>query len=180
MEPTTRNDLQPPDRPDEQDRLLDLRLATLPRFDPSPGFADRVMARVWISRPALATVPWHARAWTFSARIKRFAAALGVVAATSSSLLTLWAAFNFQLLAQTASRYASAFAAASLDQPLRRLVQWFSWLTETGTAVATGAGWPAAAAIVAGGLAAIPLSILGLYLLSRSPQPAGRVSHARR
>ena len=37
-----------------QDQALLDALATLPAFEPSPGFANRVMARVALPRPALA------------------------------------------------------------------------------------------------------------------------------
>ncbi|GBD32362.1 MAG: hypothetical protein KatS3mg081_1899 [Gemmatimonadales bacterium] len=179
MNPTTFNDPNQPGPPDEQDRLLDLRLAALPRFDPSPGFADRVMARIRIPHPAPARVPWYYRPRAVPAGIQRLAAALAVMAATSSSLLTLWIASNFQSLAESARSYATALAASALDELLRQFARWSSFLGEAAAAVASSTGWPAAAAILAGCVAAIPLSMLGLYLLSRSPASAGR-THALR
>ncbi len=186
MDLTTFDDPHQPQRPDEQDRLLDLRLAALPRFEPSPGFADRVMARVQIRRRAPATIPWYAPPWTLPAGIQRLAAALAIMAAASSSLLTLWAISNLQSLRDGLGRHAIAFADALLEASLPRAGQLLSFLADTGAAIAAGTDWPVAAAILTGSLAAIPLSMLGWYLISRStvgirsPEYTGRPSHARR
>lgn len=168
------------ERPDEQDRLLDLRLAALPRFDPSPGFADRVMARVRIRRPAAAVLPWYARPWNIPAGIQRLAAALAVMAATSSAALTLWAASNLHTITETARRYATTAASSAAEESLRWFAQWASSLAESAAALASSTGWPATAAILTAGLATIPLSMLGLYLASRPPQYPRRASYARR
>ncbi len=168
------------DRPDEQDRLLDLRLAALPRFDPSPGFADRVMARVRIYRPAPARIPWYGRPWTLPAGIQRLAAAVAIMAATSSSALTFWAVSNFKSLAESTGRYATTLAAALLEGSLGLATQWLSFLAATGASIVASIGWPAAATILTGSIAAIPLGMLGLYLASRHPVDAGRPNHARR
>lgn len=181
MHPTDLDHPNPqPDRPDEQDRLLDLKLAALPRFDPSPGFADRVMALVRIHHPAPARIPWYTRPGTMPAGIQRLAAAVAIMAATSSSVLTFWAISNFQSLAESTGRYATTFAVVLREEFLRLATHWLSFLAGTGAAIIASIGWPAAGAIVTGSLAAIPLGMLGLYLVSRHPAHTGRPNHARR
>lgn len=69
-----------------QDQALLDALATLPAFEPSPGFANRVMARVALPRPALA----HWR------EPRRIALAASVVVALGASIL--WSLFNRSLL----------------------------------------------------------------------------------
>lgn len=69
----------------EESRRLSVALAALPAWTPSPGFAERVMARVTLP------VPWHRR---LAAAVRnRTAAGIGV-AATVAALLAgagLWA-----------------------------------------------------------------------------------------
>ncbi len=150
-----------------EDQVLDQYLASLGRFSPGPEFEDRVMARVRIQAPVPAAAPsftapavrrrrWPALAWPLSG-----------AAALSSTALTAWAAFNFETM--TAWTTASlATAGLSAWQAL------LTWLASTSASIGstvvagtlTAGVQPLIAAFVALNLA-VPVSMLGLYLVAR-------------
>lgn len=155
-----------------EDQVLDHYLASLGRFSPGPGFEDRVMARVRVPVPA----PVLAPAPSFAARVVRsrrwpvFAYSLSGLAAASSTALTAWVAANFSALTAWAS--ASLVAAAV---PAWHAV--LAWLTAT---AASAGSTLAAGALTAGPTPliwvlttmtlAVPVSLLGLWLVARAPQ----------
>lgn len=158
-------------QPDETDRTLDLYLASLSRFEPSPGFADRVMARV-AERPALAVRTWPVR------RAGRTLAALSGAAALSSTALTAWVATNFEALAATATAVATAWGLAARQAIVAVVPGMAAWAGERLAAIALTAGPVTVGAVVAGALLSVPLGMFGLYLAARPPSHPRMVTHA--
>lgn len=74
------------------DRALLDALAKLPLFEPSPVFADRVMARVQLPKPGAVGVR---RGWLLRSPV-RLALAASVVVALGASII--WSLFNRELL----------------------------------------------------------------------------------
>lgn len=152
-----------PQMPD-QDQALDQLLASLARFGPSPGFEDRVMARVRRgARPAVA-VPAH------PVRRRRWPAVLAPlagVAAASSTALTAWAVVHFGAI--TAWTVTSLLALA--------VPMWHAVLAWLATAGASAGSTLLAAALTAGPGSwiwviamlnlAVPVSLIGLVLVAR-------------
>ncbi len=160
-----------------EDQVLDKYLASLGRFSPGPGFEDRVMARVRIQAPVPAAAPSVAAPVVRRRRWPAVAWPLSGAAALSGTALTAWAAFNFETMAAWAT---ATLASAGLPAWNALL----TWLTATsasvGSALVTGALTagiqPLMVAFVLMNLA-VPVSLLGLYLVAR---PAVRIrSHAR-
>ena len=158
------------------DQVLDQHLASLGRLSPSPGFEDRVMARVRVRAPlaaAAATAPaarrrrWPVVAWPATG-----------LAALSSTALTAWLAFNFETL----TTWAAATAISVALPAWHALLTWFAAASASlGSAIAAGAlGFglqPLIVALVLMNLA-VPVSLFGLYKVAR---PAVRMmSHAAR
>jgi hypothetical protein len=154
-----------------EDPVLDRHLASLGRFAPSPGFEDRVMARVRIAAPgavpAVRRRRWPVVAWPLSG-----------AAALSSTALTAWLAFNFETLATWATAGIMSAAVPAWHAVL-------AWLAATGASIgsatvsgAVGIGLqPLIVAFVLMNLA-VPVSLFGLYKVAR---PAVRMrSHAAR
>ena len=150
---------QPPD----PDQALDQLLASLARFAPGQGFEDRVMARVRIGAvPAVAPAP--------AARRRRWPVLVGPlagVAATSSTVLTVWAAAHFGALTAW-----TATSLAALGVPM-----WHAVLAGLASAGATAGSAILAAALstsvgswvwLAGVLnLAVPVSLVGLVMVVR-------------
>jgi hypothetical protein len=157
--------------PDETDRTLDLYLASLSRFDPSPAFAEQVMARVVVVRPAMAVQRWpRARSRTF--------AALSGAAAASSTALTAWVATNFEALTATAMPVAAAWGLATWQAILASVPAMSAWAGEQLAVIVTTAGPGPVAGVVAGAMLSIPISMFGLYLAARPPLHPRMVTHA--
>jgi hypothetical protein len=158
------------------DQVLDQHLAALGRFSPGPGFEDRVMARVRIPAPVPSVVPeitvpavrrrrWPAVAWPLSG-----------AAAVSSTALTVWATFNLETMAAWSAAQLLSVGVSAWQAALTWLA---SASASLGSAVVggvlTGGVQPLIATFVALNLA-VPVSMLGLYLVAR---PAVRMrSHA--
>jgi hypothetical protein len=154
-----------------EDQVLDRHLASLGRFSPSPGFEDRVMARVRVAAPgavpAVRRRRWPAVAWPLSG-----------AAALSSTALTAWLAFNFETLATWATAGIVSAAVPAWHAVL-------GWLAAVSASVSSGllAGafglglQPLIVAFVLMNLA-VPVSLFGLYKVAR---PVVRMrSHAAR
>jgi hypothetical protein len=143
-----------------EDPVLDRHLASLGRFSPSPGFEDRVMARVRIAAPgavpAVRRRRWPVVAWPLSG-----------AAALSSTALTAWLAFNFETLATWATAGIMSAAVPAWHAVL-------AWLAATGASIgsatvsgAFGIGLrPLIVAFVLMNLA-VPVSLFGLYKVAR-------------
>src|SRR5207244_3915562 len=74
------------------DHALLEKLAKLPLFEPSPGFADRVMARVRVSEAAAVRVR---RPWMLRTPLRAALAASALLALGAS---IVWSLFNRELL----------------------------------------------------------------------------------
>ena len=161
------------------DPVLDRCLASLGRYAPSPGFADRVMARVRLpaaARPVAATAPAvrppPRRRWP------ALLAALSGTAAASSTALTAWVVGHWQAVTTSLIATASAFG-----MPLWHAV--LDWLTTHSIAAAAalltqvlaGSLPPLALWLLGSGLA-VPVSLVALWHITRAP--ARRPTHAAR
>lgn len=156
--------------PDEPDRMLDLYLASLSRFDPNPAFAEQVMARVAV-RPAMAVQRWPRRR-------SRALAALSGAAAVSSTALTAWVVANFEALAATTTSVAAAWGLAVWQA----IVGWLPEVTAAAgsrlAAIVLTAGPAPVASAVGLAVVSLPVSMLGLYLAARPPLHSRMVTHA--
>lgn len=159
--------------PDETDRTLDLYLASLPRFHPSPGFTDRVMARVVMQAPASAPV----RRWPVR-RAARILAALSGAAAVSSTALTAGLVANFEALAATATSVVAAWGLTVWNAALAAIPEVGVWAGDRLAAIVLGAGPVTAAGVVAGAVVSIPIGLFGLYLAARPPLHSRMVPNA--
>jgi hypothetical protein len=150
-----------PQTPD-QDQVLDQLLVSLAHFAPSPGFDDRVMARVRVGTvPAAAARQAPRRRWPV------VVAPLAGVAAASSTALTAWAAVHFgAMVAWTAT------SLAALGVPM-----WHAALAWLATAGASASSALLAAALTVGLGSwiwvvavlnlAVPVSLVGLVMAAR-------------
>ncbi len=174
-----RNNLPP--TPDE-DQVLDRHLASLGRFSPAPGFADRVMARVRIAAPATALAP--SRVEPLPARLVRrrrwpaLVGALAGAAALSSTALTAWVALNWAAITGWAT---TTVATASL-LAWQRVLAWLAAATASAGSTALAAVFGIGPSTLLRALVimnlAVPVSLYGLYLVAR---PRLRMSsHAAR
>lgn len=162
--------------PDEAERLLDLYLASLPRFDPNPAFADQVMARV-VVHPVMALEPWLRPSISLGRRGARTLAALSGAAAVTSTALTAWLVANSAGLAGTATSVAAAWGLATWQA----IVAWLPAMTAGAgsrlVAIVTTAGPVPVAGVVACAVLSVPISMLGLYLAARPPLHPRMVTH---
>lgn len=172
------NPPSPPPPEGDADRLLDLHLAALPRFEPTPGFADRVMARVTIRRPVAAVQPWYAR--PLSGRAGALAAGLSGAAALTSTALTAWLVPNVGGLAAGAGSLAVGTSLAAWQAFLAWLPQASASAGAALVAIVTTAGPVPVVALAAALTLSIPFSMLGLYLATRPPVRSRMVPHAAR
>lgn len=162
-----RNDL--PLEP-ESDPILDRYLASLGHYAPSPGFADRVMARVRLpaaARAAAGTAPTVARAPR--RRWPAVLSALWGTAAASSAALTAWVVAHWQAVTAASITTASGFG-----MPLWRGM--LDWLATHSIALAAtvlthvlAGGLPPLVLWLLGSSLAVPVSLLALWHISRAP-----------
>lgn len=160
--------LEPDDIPQsEADRLLDLHLATLPRFDPSAGFADRIMARV--SRPQAGSVPVRRSAARVPALLRPPAVGWAVAgsAAFSSSLLTAWAAANLEAMWASVTAVTLGAGVSSWHALLGLLAVWSTWAGTTAAAFLAAVGPAPVYGVAIATVIAMPVSVLGLLLALR-------------
>jgi hypothetical protein len=88
-------------------KILDRHLDSLPRFDPSPGFEDRVMSRVLVPPPSwIQSLQRGARSWVESRRIR-------------------WLAFGL-LGTSTVSLTVLAILILAIPTPLSRAIDWMN------------------------------------------------------
>lgn len=156
----------PPLEPD-LDPVLDRYLASLGRYAPRPGFADRVMARVRVT-PAPA-VPLPGARLARRRRWPLVAGALTGTAAASSTALTVWAAAHLET--------AGAWLAAALTT--FGLPAWhglLDWLAAQSAALGAAvlsdvlAGRiPAVAIWLLAASLATPVSAVALWQIARTP-----------
>lgn len=166
--------------PDEADRLLDLQLAALPRFEPGREFADRVMARVAVRRPEAALAPWYVRPIRLAPKLQALAAGMAGMAAATSTALTAWLAINFETLTQAAGAYAVSYGVTLWQGALALIPQASSALGVALGSIVTTVG-PAPLAIALAALTIpIPFGMLGLYLAARPPLRSRIAPHAAR
>jgi hypothetical protein len=152
-----------PQMPD-QDQRLDQLLASLAHFAPSPGFDNRVMARVRVGAvPAAAAVARQPRRRRWPAVV----APLAGVAAVSSTALTAWAVVHFGAIAAWTTMSLAALAVPMWHAAL-------AWLATAGAsassallaaALTVGLGsWIWVAAVLN---LAVPVSLIGLVMVAR-------------
>ncbi len=87
--------------PQQEDPVVHGLLANLPEYSPSPGFADRVMRRVY--RPAPGWVQWVTRVCSTALTPRRVWTAVGGFAATSAVAMVaiVVAAFSYWVHIET-------------------------------------------------------------------------------
>jgi hypothetical protein len=117
----------------EDDPELDKLLAPLPHIAPSPGFADRVLSRVWRPAPPWAQRVTHWAAGAFGAQHRwEWAGALAACSAFGI-VVSLTLAVNFRMQIETAW---SALVAGVLVEWWRVALQWsvdgIHWAMGTG------------------------------------------------
>ncbi len=160
-------------------RRLSRSLASLARFEPAPGFADQVMARVTLPAPAPAPVPVRTRAvQTLRAH---WIAASGSVAgvAVTAGVLLVWAARFPQaspagLVGFVAERTVARLAGAVLDGA--------QWIYQSGLASALDQlGSQVSVGSAIAGLATLTLMGVGSLSVTRRlmAEPATQLIHAR-
>jgi anti-sigma factor RsiW len=123
----------------EEVRSLFGALATLPRFAPSPGFADLVMARVRVRQPAFAGVnAWIERVTPHTTRGWAAAAAVLALPVIGATILVTW------LLSRPGVTPQGLWTVAThlVEQGVSSGSQW-AWARFAGTSLAT---WLAQAA----------------------------------
>jgi hypothetical protein len=152
-----------------EDQVLDQYLASLGRYSPGEAFGDRVVARVRIKALVPAQQPSFAARVVGSRRWPVLAYSLSGAAAVSSTALTAWVAANFPALAASASASLIAVAVPAWQAAL-------TWITATGASV----GSVLVTGALTGGLspliwslamltAAVPVSLIGFWLVARAP-----------
>lgn len=168
----------PPLHPDE-DQALDQALASLGLFSPSPGFGDRVMARVRVTAPAptpaLTAAPAPAR------RVRRWPALLAPlsgVAALTSTALTALVALNWGAI----TGWAATAAVSAAVPAWHALLGWLAAASASSGSTLLAAGFTVGLAPLIWSLSimslAVPVSLFGLFLVAR---PRVRMSsHAAR
>jgi anti-sigma factor RsiW len=163
----------------ESSRALMRALASLQSFEPSPRFADRVMARV--SLPVLAPEPALRRRWLPRTRRGWMLGVMGALAPVLP-LLAMLSWLTGRGIAPgsvfaVATRWASQAGWSALVKVAEVVVRsrTFEWLVTTGSDLVGGTqGLSVAGAVFA---MAIPLS--GWMLLRLLRAPVGGMTHAR-
>ena len=162
--------------PLEEDPELDRLLASLPRYSPSPDFADRVLSRVWQPEPAWVMRVHRAARSVF--RKEHAWAWAGGLAATSafSFVVTVTLVVNFWVQVETAF---SVLAAGAIDWwrlALGGFVQLLAWSRLTAEAMGLTGLPPLAAGTVSALVLAV--SAVGLQRTIRAYRPEGAALHA--
>lgn len=163
----------------EADRLLDLYLATLPRFEPGAAFADRVMARIARPRAVAAAAP--ARAPRVPALIRKPAVgwSLAGSAAFSSAALTALTVANLETMWAMVTAVTLDAGVTSWHALLGLVAVWSAWVGESVAAFVASVGPGPVIGFGAATVIAMPLSVFGLLLALR-PAPSRTRTHAAR
>ena len=164
--------------PTEADRLLDLYLATLQRFEPARGLADRVMARVVVTKPGAVTVPVRRAAVPILLKRPVFGWSLAGSAALSSTALTLWVATNLPAIGATVIAVTQGAGTATWQALLGLVAVWSAWAGISAAAVLTSIGPGPVIGTATTAVFAMPLSTLGLWLAFRSAPHSRTRIHA--
>ena len=153
-----------------EDQVLDRYLASLGRFSPSPGFEDRVMARVRVPVRVPAPAPSIAARVVKSRRWPVMAYSLSGLAAASSTALTAWVVANFSALVAGASASLLAWAIPAWQA----MLAWIGATAESAGAVLAAVVLPASRTQLIWSITmmtlAVPVSVVGLWLVARAPQ----------
>ncbi len=162
--------------PFEEDPELDRLLASLPRYAPSPEFADRVLSRVWQPEPAWVMRIQRAARSVF--RKEHAWAWAGGLAATSafSFVVTVTLVVNFWVQIETAFSVLAANATDWWRLALGGLVQLVAWSRLTAEAL----GLTGLPPLAVGTVSALVLagSAWGLHRTIRAFGREGVVLHA--
>jgi hypothetical protein len=155
-------------------------LATLPRFEPSLGFADRVMARVAIEKPGAVTIP--ARRAAVPAVFKRpvFGWSVAASSAFSTTALTVWIAANLDAISATVTAVTMDAGATAWQALLGLLATWLVSVTTAAGSVIAVIGQGTITGLGIAAVLAMPLSILGLLLAFRPALHSRMRLHAAR
>ncbi len=149
-------------------------LSALPGFAPSPSFADRVMARVSLPRPAAVVLAQRAALWlSRPRRVAALAAAYGFSLLVVLSVAVPWIGAHSWLL-DTAAADALAHARLWLDGAVVSLAAWAVRSGLGGALRFVGAAGPALWAGVAAASLAYAAGGWGLHRLLKAPAPAVR------
>jgi hypothetical protein len=176
----------------EEWRSVFASLSALPQFDPSLGFADRVIAGLkWAH--ATAALPWHVRAGQAIARVSpkttrgwALAAAFLALPVVSVGLFMAWLMSHAYVTPRTLWAFTSDRGANALQSLGSGTIAWLmktdvaAWTFSNGAALVQQVGMPGIGLLVATIAAATTLSIWVLYKnLFRSPsREANYVSYS--
>ncbi|HWP36781.1 MAG TPA: hypothetical protein VNL18_04425 [Gemmatimonadales bacterium] len=165
----------------EAERLFDLYLATLPRFEPGPGFSERVMAQL-VGHPDVALVERETRraAQIVPAVLRRPGVGWGLAgsAALTSAALTAWTIPNLEAIG---ARLTSAMTVALAGWPtlVEQLTRWSAGFGQEAAGLIMQGGPSNLAGALAGAALAIPVSVVGLMLAFRPATQARKANHGR-
>jgi hypothetical protein len=166
----------------EEWRSLFVALSGMPQFDPSSGFADRVLAGLHASH-ATASLPWYARAGQLAARVApkttkgwALAAAFLALPLVSGGLFLVWLMSHAYVTPNTLLAFASDRGANALQSLGSGTIAWLmktdavAWGVNVSGQIVHQVGMSGVGALLAGVAAGISLSIWVLYKnLFRSP-----------
>ncbi|HXV86790.1 MAG TPA: hypothetical protein VD793_08835, partial [Gemmatimonadales bacterium] len=152
--------------PTEADRLLDLYLATLPRFEPGAEFAERVMARLAVTHSglvakrqpqavALAALSRPAVRWSLAGT-----SAFTGAAFTGLALATL--ASPGQMVTAVTTGAVGGWQAL-----LALIAAWSVWTGQSLARVLVTLGPEFMMSLTAGAVLAMPVGVIGLWLAVR-------------
>ncbi len=166
----------------EEWRSLFMALSGMPQFDPSSGFADRVIAGLHASH-ATASLPWYVRAGQRAGRVApkttkgwALAAAFLALPVVSGGLFLTWLLSHAYVTPTTLLAFASDRGARALQGLGSGTISWAmktdaaAWLVNTSGNLVHLFGLSGVGALLAGVAAGTTLSIWVLYKnLFRSP-----------
>ena len=176
----------------EEWRSVFASLSVLPQFEPSQGFADRVIAGLQWAH-ATASLPWHVRAGQAVVRVSpkttrgwALAAAFLALPVVSIGLFMTWLMSHAYVTPRTLWAFTSDRGANALQSLGRGTIAWVmktdvaAWTVTNGATLVQQVGVPGIGMMVATVAAATTLSIWILYKnLFRSPsREANYVSYS--
>jgi hypothetical protein len=165
----------------EAERLFDLYLATLQRFDPGPGFSERVMVQL-AGHPGVTLVGGEARRArvVVPAGLRRPAVGWGLAgsAALTSTALTVWTGLNFEAIGAKVT-FVTTVALAAWPTLVEQVTRWSAGFGQDMAGLILQVGPSNLAWGWAGAALAIPASLIGLMLAFRPATQARTANHAR-